>query len=139
MGAGASSGGGGGGSDSASDTATVALEDARLALAAAKTELVQAVEQQHERQAAQDERLYEERRKQERQSALTPAPGSVAAGQFASARSAWQNVGSIELTAPSVEDRKTTLGATLGAPRRRAGGTVTERATHVYLAQEELH
>ena len=118
MGAGASTSGGasssGGGSDG-SDTATVALEDARQALAEAKKELVQAVEQQYDRQLAQDEDLYEERQKQEQRSALVPKPGSVAAGQFVSMRSAWQNVGTIELAAPSVEDRKTTLGATLGA------------------------
>lgn len=120
MGAGASSGGGGdaggaggGGGGGGSETATVALEDARKALAEAKTELVQAVEQQHERQLELQEQQQQERQQEQHSSAL--APDSAAAGQYVSARSAWQNVGTIELTAPSVEDRKTSLGATLGA------------------------
>ena len=120
MGAGASSGGGGdaggaggGGGGGGSETATVALEDARKALAEAKAELVQAVEQQHERQLEQQEQQQQERQQEQHSSAL--APDSAAAGQYVSARSAWQNVGTIELTAPSVEDRKTSLGATLGA------------------------
>ena len=115
MGPGASSGnaGGGGaaGASSGPETATVALDDARKALAEAKAELVQAVEQQHTRQLEQEQEL---RRQQHAQSS-TEVTDSASLRQFASVRSSWQNVGTIELVAPAVEDRKTSLGATLGA------------------------
>lgn len=116
MGAGASSNSGGEGAGSASsgpEVATVALEDARKALAEAKVELVQAVEKQHERQLEQQQHQ-EELQSQQQQSSPTVSD-SAAMQQFVSARSSWQSVGTIELVAPSTEDRKTSLGATLGA------------------------
>jgi hypothetical protein len=110
MGAGASTSNTAGAS-SGPETATVALDDARKALAEAKAELVHAVEQQHERQLEQQQEVLSQQHAQ----SSAQVPDSAAVQQFVSARSSWQNVGTIELVAPSVEDRKTSMGATLGA------------------------
>ena len=99
------------GATSGPETATVALDDARKALAEAKAELVQAVEQQHERQLEQQQEILSRQHAQ----SSAEVPDSAALQQFVSVRSSWQNVGTIELEAPSVEDRKTSMGATLGA------------------------
>lgn len=106
----------GAGASAQQGTATAALADAKAALADAKAELVQAVERQHERQQSALEAQLEAREQQARED-LRRAAGSsgAAAAQYVSERSAFQDVGTIELAEPSVEERKSSVVATLGA------------------------